>query len=213
MRYAVANLKMKFNKEETINWFEKWHSLENNFKNLEVIIAPSHIHLNLMEGLTLSAQDISIYDKGSHTGEIGGFQLKEYVTYVIVGHSERKEDRETVINKANNCKQNGLIPIICFTEPNLANQYYLEGSILAWEDPGNIAAKGIFKPKDPVEILRGIEIIREHVGEDTVLLYGGSVNKENIEALYKMKGVNGALIGTAALDPEHFLEICKVLNK
>ena len=68
------------------------------------------------------AQDVSQHDKGAYTGEISGAMLaKLNCTYVIVGHSERREyHHETnhdVNAKAFAALRSGLTPIICFGEP------------------------------------------------------------------------------------------------
>lgn len=213
MNFAVANLKMKLTREEMEQWNSNWKEFETNFENVTTIVSPSYLHLHTLDCKYIAAQDISIYEKGSYTGEVGGFQIKEYAKYVIVGHSERKEDLQTVRQKTQNCLQNNLKPIVCFTEPTKAADYLQDNCILAWEDPGNIASDGIFKPKDPKEIEAGIRQIRETIPMDTVLLYGGSVNRDNIDSLNEIEGVNGALIGTASLDPKHFYDICIALNK
>ena len=43
----------------------------------------------------------------------------------------------------------------------------------------------------------------------TKILYGGSVNSENIELFTKQKDINGALVGTASLDPDEFIKLIK----
>lgn len=199
---------MKMTKEESEAWSASWENFVKDFKNVTALAAPTFLHMNLFGNVELCGQDISPHDKGSHTGDIGGFQLEEYVKYCIVGHSERKENLALVKQKISKAKESGITPIVCFTDPELANEYWEEGIIMAWEDPDNIATDGIFKPKNPEDIAKGISTIKSKIKEDTVLLYGGSVNKDNSLSLASIEGVSGALVGTASLDPQHFYQIC-----
>lgn len=211
MKYIIANWKMKMTIEEVQSWTESWNILDYKNESITPIISPSHVHLYLMEKINnveTAAQDVSTQTKGSHTGEVGVFQIKEYANYSIVGHSERLEDREIVLKKAKNCMEKGIIPIICFRNPTLALDYYLEGALLAWEDPENIATEGVYKPKDPADIKKQMEYIKELLPNDTHVLYGGSVNRNNVTNLRDTGLIDGLLIGTASLDPKHFFDIC-----
>lgn len=218
MKYLVANWKMKLNKAQTNEWVSDWNASVKQveqLKNIKAVVAPSSLHFHLLEDIqnaTIGAQDVSVNEKGSHTGDTGAFQLKEYVKYCIVGHSERAESPEIVKEKINKCLENDIIPIACFVDHKLAAQYEAAGVILAWEDPDNIASDGIYVPKDPEDIKAGINEIRNSINEATVLLYGGSVNKDNINDLMRINGVDGALIGTASLDPTHFFNICEIVE-
>ncbi len=68
----------------------------------------------------LGAQDVSVYEGGSHTGEISAQMLKEFrIRHVIVGHSERRELGETdgmIARKVKLALQSGLQPIVCIGE-------------------------------------------------------------------------------------------------
>ena len=80
----------------------------------------------LIEGdklpLVYGAQDLSAHSSGAYTGEIAGSMLAKLgCTYVIVGHSERRqyhgEDDAMVAAKVRAAYADGLIPIICVGEP------------------------------------------------------------------------------------------------
>ena len=67
------------------------------------------------------AQDLSPHDSGAYTGEISGSQLAKLgCTYVLVGHSERREYHdetdELLATKVNAAYRHGLIPILCVGE-------------------------------------------------------------------------------------------------
>src|SRR5699024_12215005 len=68
--------------------------------------------------LGYGAQDLSPHDSGAHTGDISGaFLAKLGCSYVVVGHSERRdghaETDEVVASKAVAAYRHGLVPIVC----------------------------------------------------------------------------------------------------
>ncbi len=71
--------------------------------------------------LQLGAQTLNPIDSGAHTGEVSGRMLTELeVTYVLVGHSERRElyreSDEQVFDRLLAALHNGLVPILCVGE-------------------------------------------------------------------------------------------------
>ena len=48
---------------------------------------------------------------------------------------------------------------------------------------------------------------------DVPILYGGSVNRENLEALLATPGIDGALVGGASLDPQHFWDLVQISSR
>jgi len=178
-----------------------------------IIICPSFPYLSLLKevsgkiGFEVGAQDLSIFEKGAHTGETGNFQLKELINYCIVGHSERKESIDTVIIKRDLCIKAGVAPVICFVDEKDLKKLDTKGAILCWEDPNNISKGGVYREKSPLEIAKGMEEIKEKVSKETLVIYGGSVNRENIKSLNEIKEIDGVLVGNASLDPNHFADI------
>ena len=65
------------------------------YSEKEVVVCPSTIHIPILRNekeknnlfFKIGAQDISSSKEGAYTGEVNGKQLREYVEYVIVGHS------------------------------------------------------------------------------------------------------------------------------
>lgn len=211
MEYFVANWKSNMTLQKVKDWVSSWKaSSENIPTTAKVIVAPTSVHLleiNNTPNITLATQDVSAHEMGAHTGELAAKQLEELCKISIVGHSERGEVKDIVKEKVKRCFENGVTPIVCFTKPEEASEYYENGALLAWEDPTNISKDGVYNPKDPAEIKEMVESIRQQIPEEAVLLYGGSVNKENIGALANIHGINGVLVGNASTDPQHFLEI------
>ena len=214
MRYIIANWKMNLNLADITAWFESFRqSLPLIPENKEIIIAASAPYLGLLSVLTktknlkLSAQDASSLETGAHTGEVGAFQLKDFCAYALVGHSERNENIEVSLKKRDVCLANGITPIFCFSNISDVESVYKTGIILTWEDPANISKGGQYRAKPKEEIQSGIDKIRQKIPADAILIYGGSVNRQNIIDLANIKGLNGVLPGNASKDPIHFAEL------
>ena len=113
-KYIIANWKMNFNSKQVDVWVKEFKNLISaDFENLEIILAPSFLHMEIAKksGFSLAAQDISLYDEGAHTGETGAFQIKEYCKYCIIGHSERGETPSEILRKRDECLKNNITSI------------------------------------------------------------------------------------------------------
>lgn len=214
MNYFIANWKMNIGIKEIISWMEEFSKIKLiDRSDRKIILCPSHPHIALVKelskkmGFFVGAQDVSVFEKGAHTGETGGFQLKELCTYSLVGHSERKESFETVMKKRELTIRAGLTPIVCFVDVHTAKSLAIKGALLAWEDPNNISQNGVYREKNSEDIAEGIKTITSEISQNTPVIYGGSVNRENIKLLNKIPGISGVLVGNASLDPEHFADI------
>ena len=128
MRNKVIAGNWKMNKDvfetaDLINGLKK--SIEKT--SAEVIICPPFTSLvvaqQLLKGSTikLGAQDVSVHDDGTYTGEISVKMLKSVgCEYVIVGHSERRqyfhESNDLINQKAKKVLASGMKAIICVGE-------------------------------------------------------------------------------------------------
>ena len=185
--------------------------------------------------INLGAQDCYYKDSGAFTGEVSVPMLKDIcVSYVIVGHSERRqyfgETDETVNLKAKAIFSHGLIPIICCgetleqreagqTDDIVKNQIVADikdlteeqiaKSVIAYEP---IWAIGTGKTCESAEANRVIKLIRSIVAEassrdaaDKIrILYGGSVKPATIEEQMSQSDIDGALVGGASLKADSF---------
>lgn len=198
---------------EVIVWLKAWDKLIKSAESndaVRVLVAPCFIHLPLFTGLEniySCGQDVSENSVGPYTGYVNATQLREFADYSIVGHSERNEDSETVVKKINQCRNNGIEAIACFTHTENATEYSKFTKILAWEDPENISKQGKYAELRYGEINHSIEKIYSNIEPDTVLLYGGSVNSNNISELTRIKSISGFLVGNASLDVAHFYKL------
>ena len=186
---------------------------------MEVIICPSAPYLEVVskfakdfDWVSVGSQDISSYENGAHTGDIGASQVTDYAQYCILGHSERGEERPLVAQKVEQALRGGLTPIIGFVEFAQLDGIKRANAILLWEDPGNISHDGVFTPMPVEEIAAGIEELREKANIEHGLLYGGSINRENAADLANLAGLDGGVVGGASLDPQHFFELVKAFG-
>ena len=190
--------------------------------------------------LKYGAQDVSAHESGAYTGEISPvFLSKLGVTYVAIGHSERRQyhgEDEAVTNaKVKSALGAGLVPILCVGEelsvreegrqvPHTLAQLdggleglsaaQVAGLVIAYEPVWAIGTGKTATPEDAQELA---EAIRARIGElyDAAtaqavrVLYGGSVKSSNVAALMTKPDVDGALVGGASLDPEEFAKIAR----
>ena len=222
MKYFVCNFKNKLVKDDIVKYNNRISEIES--KKVKLVIVPSLPFLGYFDrnGYSIGSQDISSFMDKTITGEVTGEQLKSLgVEYVIVGHSERREYRHEInidfINKINNALENDIKVIYCIGETlkdkEDGNTYMVLEKQIS-EVLNNVEVKNIIIAYEPVwaigtgrvpqekEIRDNIEFIKDIIEEkyDTRLdvLYGGSVNKDNIASINDIKCVDGFLVGNAS---------------
>ena len=123
----VANWKMHKTRSEALAFVEEVRRLWPRERSLEATIAPPFTALEAVghalrnTPLTLAAQNVHWEEEGAHTGEIAARFLSDLgCRYVIVGHSERRnqwgETDEQVNNKVKAILTHGMTPILCLGE-------------------------------------------------------------------------------------------------
>jgi len=171
-------------------------------KKDSVVICPPYPFLYQGKRVTLGAQDCSPFPGGSFTGEVSAEMLRSFgCLYVIVGHSERKEDKELVKRKASAAVSKGIVPVICMADGDNIEDFFVEGGIVAYEPVSSI---GTGKPCPVPEAKRKREEIRSVLGSVPVI-YGGSVDENNI--CDYTEHFEGVLVGGASLDAQKFKKI------
>ena len=211
---------------------------------VEVVLCPPFTALStvaeLIKGtaIGLGAQDLFWEDEGAYTGEVSPVMLKELgCTYVIIGHSERRqyfgETDETVNKKVKAALSHGLKPIICVgeslqqreageTNAFVAGQVEkaLDGLapesipqvVIAYEPIWAIGTGRSSSASDANEV---IGMIRQTIAKKFVanlaaqvrIQYGGSVKPGNIKEFMGQAEIDGALVGGASLKAEDFFGI------
>lgn len=201
------------------------------------VVCPPFTHLQTVgevlkgTGYALGAQNLNPNDNGAFTGEISAAMLKELgVEYVIVGHSERREQLgetdEFIREKTMKALKEGLRPILCVGE-NLSQREAgeekevvgkqieavlraadtdLSTLIIAYEP---IWAIGTGKTASAEQAEEMCAFLYEKVdeflpGKTLPVLYGGSVKPDNIEELLAQPHIDGALVGGASLKADSY---------
>lgn len=200
----------------------------------QVVICPPFIALSAindtLDGRTvaLGAQDAHWEAHGPYTGEISPVQLKGLVEYVIVGHSERRAAGETdtiVAQKVAAVVQAGLTPILCVGETEAspeAEQQTLaqlrsglseldpsmvESLLVAYEPAEDI---GNGRPAETGQVTEMVAALHSELADlkaDASVLYGGSVDKDNVKDFVDIPKLDGLLIGGASLSDQQFISI------
>ncbi len=184
----------------------------------------------------LGAQDLFWEDRGPYTGEISPLTLKELgCAYVIVGHSERRihlQETDLMIQrKIKAALANALQPILCVGENQEEReagetlavlQHQLTQALVETVEPGGLIisyepvwATGSGRPVSREALEEALRFIRDFLeekygqggGQKIQVLYGGSVNPENVLTFLKKGGADGVLLGGASLDVADLINI------
>lgn len=231
--FIIANWKSNKTIEEAEKWFhdfsEKLLSESLDLSNKEIIACPSFTSIehsrycltNLKLPIKIGAQNISKFRQGAYTGEVTAEMLEKLATYCIVGHSERRkyfgETDDDVIGKIKLLLEYRITPILCISDLSQLDSYVDRGKqiiekaediIFVYEPPNAISGGGEYKPDSPQDANLNGGKIKERIGEIKIL-YGGSVNSDNVASFFSQPNIDGALVGQASLDPLEFLQIIK----
>lgn len=214
-KFVVANWKQNKTLDEALIWCREFATLVSgiNRSKVAVVVCPPAVFVQRVFealnplGVAVGVQDVSPFADGAHTGFVGAGQVERFCKYAIVGHSEREEPREVVMEKAKRCAEFNIIPVICFKS---ADQYQaVDGAIYALEDPSNISVDGVYRAKSTQEVESLVNTAREFFGQKLRIIYGGSVNVGNAQELASVKALNGVLVGNASLSPHEFADIVR----
>ena len=246
----AANWKMHKTHLEAIQAVQKLSYLldESDAERVEVVICPAFTSLRSIETLLqsdrlpygLGAQDVHWEDKGAFTGEVSPPMLVALrVSYVIVGHSERREHfgetDETVNRKVHAIFGHGMTPILCVgetlqehdtggTEDKVTGQVRADLRGVSAEDAAKLVvayepiwAIGTGRNAEAADAGQVVGLIRQtleslyskEVADAVRIQYGGSVKAGNVRDFMAHPEIDGALVGGAGLDPEEFALIVK----
>ncbi len=236
--YFVANWKMYGNLKSvnTLNKVIKF-SKSKEIKKGRLIYCPPYTLLSLFFNkfknclIDIGAQNCHESDEfGSHTGFINSKMIKNIgANYVIIGHSENRKKGETdkLINlKIQSAIKAKLKIIFCIgetytekksgkTKQILSKQIKLglksikkkSNLFIAYEPVWSIGTGKVPKSNDLKQIVEFIKM--KFKGKLPKILYGGSVNSQNIKDLKKINNLDGFLIGGASQNTKKFIDIVK----
>jgi triosephosphate isomerase (TIM) len=246
----AGNWKMNLTHLEAIALVQKvaFSLKETELEAVEVVVLPAFTAIRsvqtLIDGdkllLGYGAQDLSPYQSGAYTGDVSGLMLAKLgCSYVVVGHSERREphheDDALVAAKVRAAYANDLVPILCVGEqqdvrdaaghvPHCLDQLdaALDGLpaeqarrlVVAYEPVWAIGTGRVAMPAHAQEICAELRTrLAEHYSGDLAdgvrILYGGSVKAANAPEMLAEPDIDGGLVGGASLDGDEFARICR----
>ena len=202
-------------------------------RSVQTVIETDHLQIRL------GAQNVFWEESGAYTGEIApGMLAALSVTFVIVGHSERREifgeTNEDVNQKVKAVLAAGMTPILCcgetedereagVTEDKVGSQVRaglaglspeeIAGLVVAYEPIWAIGTGRTASDDDAgamaTFVRATIADIAGDAAESTRILYGGSMNPGNVAGLMAKKDIDGGLVGGASLDPDTFASVIR----
>jgi triosephosphate isomerase len=208
--------------------------LENSDEAREIVLCVPFTDLGVMSKnlhgsrIRLGAQNIHWTEEGAYTGEISGPMLAEIgVSYVVVGHSERRqyfgETDETVNLRLKAAQKFGLTPILCVGETKQQRDAGETEKLIVAQldkalvdiDQSNLViayepiwAIGTGDTCEATEANRVIGLIRDRLQNKNVSIqYGGSVKPNNIDEIMAQPEIDGVLVGGASLEAAGFARI------
>ena len=218
--------------------------LTKGAKDVVVVLGTPFTHLTSVADVVdatrvnVASQNCAAVAKGAYTGEVSVSMIKSTgATYVIIGHSERREyyhETSEILNKklALTLEQ-GLTPIYCcgealaVREAGTQNQFVkqqldetifllpaeqLLKLVIAYEPIwaiGTGVTASTQQAQDMLAFIRGLITSKygKEVAEEISILYGGSCSPSNANDLFSQPDIDGGLIGGASLKSEDFLAI------
>jgi triosephosphate isomerase (TIM) len=246
----AGNWKMHHTHLEAIQVVQKlsYRLDERDYKECEIVVCPAFTALRSVQTvlesdripMQLGAQNVHWKDQGAFTGEVSPPMLaKLNVSFVIVGHSERRqlfgETDEVVNQKLKAVLKHEMTPIACVgetleereagrTDERVGSQIRAAFagvrsaganlSVVAYEPIWAIGTGRNATPEDAnatIAVIRATlrDLYSGDVAAGIRILYGGSVKPGNIADLMAMPEIDGALVGGASLDPDEFARVVR----
>jgi triosephosphate isomerase (TIM) len=241
---VAGNWKMNNTVAESLALVDGMLPRLQSFSIVERVVCPPFTSLPAISarlkdtGIHVGAQNLHPEPKGAYTGEISPQMLEGLASYVIIGHSERRqyfcEDDALVNRKVKAALNAGLVPIVCVGETLAQHEAgetvsvvqrqvkaalegvdYLSAVVIAYEP---IWAIGTGRAATPEGANATIALIRQMVAEiggnpiaqGVQIQYGGSVTPDNFAAFIAQPDIDGALVGGASLKADQFLDIVRL---
>ena len=250
-KYLIAgNWKMNKNHSEATELADAIVSEMGNQTDVGIVVCPPFTALSSVayslenSSVRLGAQNMHSKNSGAFTGEISIEMLKShFVSYVILGHSERRayfgETNSFINEKVKTALEYKLNPILCVGETledretgqtaqvirtqlleSLAGipTEIAEPLVVAYEPVWAIGTGKTATPEMAQDVHARIRMLlqerfNESVANKVRILYGGSMKAENALSLLAQVDIDGGLIGGAALDARSFLKIVEIARE
>lgn len=214
--WVIANWKSNKTIAEALDWVSIVGPQIPKQDNLKIVVCPTFSALSEVKKaiavggypLMVGSQDLSFFGIGAFTGEEPATLLKDLISLAILGHSERRknfhEDDQLISKKVQQARQNNLIPLLCVQGEETPIPQGCE--LVAYEP---IFAIGSGNPDTPENANLIAASLKQKYGADLTILYGGSVNSQNVKEFTSQENISGVLVGGASLDAAEFTKICQ----
>lgn len=220
--FILGNWKSNKTTAEAVLWQQSFvKNLPPVPEYITIILCPAFHHVPVFahksDAYVLGVQNISLFDAGAYTGEVAASMIKDDVTHVMIGHSERRkhfgETDEIVAQKVKRAVAAGITPIVCVSSTGQAKQL----SVLAPEftNSGLILYEPLFAigsgKSDSPENANAAAGEIQQIFPSAPILYGGSVTHENVKGFTDQPYLSGVGVGGASLDPDKFLSLIRAV--
>lgn len=225
--YLVLNNKMFLDVNDMLSYRNKLNELK--VRNTKLIVCPSYIFIPYFRGNNyyLGSQDVSSKESGSFTGEVSSSYLKAFnVSYSLVNHFERgmcfHEGKNESVDKINNLHKYNIIPILCITTEEYMDYDNIKNDIdeiyskidkdkeiiLAYESSRAIR-EGVITDFEGLKntVLFIKKYVKDNYNKDIEVIYGGSVNNENVKFLTNLGCLDGFIMGKNSIYPDKVMEV------
>lgn len=236
-KIIIANWKMNLTVGESLKYIKALKNSKNEVAIAAPFTFLADLKKNIgKKKIKLSGQDVSRYEVGAFTGEVSAKMLKEAgCNYCLVGHSERRvyfqETDQEINQKIKNLLKYKITPVICVGENAGQRQKGLTKQILkaqltaalqgiknisliiayepvwaisTFQKGKKIKSAGIF---DIISVHNYIRSLLPKNSHNIKIIYGGTVNPENSQAILSLQEVDGVLVGGASLKVSSFNDI------
>jgi triosephosphate isomerase (TIM) len=244
-KFIAGNWKMHKNKTDALLYLKDFKLNVKNVTDTEIVLCVPSTLLSVVNekvkdsNINLAAQNIHHEESGAFTGEICAKMVKDFVNYVVIGHSERRkyfnETNQILNKKVNLALKQSLKIIFCVGETleqrdknetkSIIETQIREGLakttvsdliniVIAYEPVWAIGTGQTASPEQAQEIhgfIRQLiaDLYNNESANNLRIIYGGSVNPKNAAEIISQPDIDGCLPGGASLDPESFAKIIK----
>ena len=233
-KILVCNQKMFLTLDEAILLKNEMDGLD--FDNIDLIVCPNYLNMQLFSNYKLCSQDSHYEDKGAFTSKVSAYDLSlRGIKYSLVGHSDiRDKETDKEINlKVKALLKHSMTPILCIGETKYDKELMKTSFVLkkeltnalkdinldntqevyiAYEPRYLISGKNALAKKDIIDIFLYIRKILSDLNINKYkLLYGAAVNSENIKDLV-CEEIDGFLLGASSVNISELKSIIKCLK-
>ncbi|MCI6164143.1 MAG: triose-phosphate isomerase [Lachnospira sp.] len=237
-KIVAGNWKMNMTPNETVRLIDDVKPLIKDAVAEVVFCVPAidivpAVETSKDSNIKIGAENMYYEEKGAFTGELSPSMLVDAgVTYVIIGHSERRqyfnEDNDMINKKVRKAIEHELIPIICcgesisqreegitldFIKEQIESAFEFVTKeqavkcVIAYEPIWAIGTGRVATSAQAQEVCEAIRhnirnIYDDEVADNIRILYGGSVNAANAKEIFAQPDIDGGLVGGASLKPE-----------